>query len=376
MLRSILNRTLPWLRCQLEISRGYDTNVRTMEGLRGFAVFLVFLVHYASMIQPWLLQQSHTYILAKWLEAFGQSGVDLFFVLSGYLIYGSLITRKQPFLRFMRRRAQRIYPAFLVVFVLYIGLSLVFPAESKIPKPFSAGFAYLIQNLFFLPGLLPIKPMIVVAWSLSYEMFFYLVIPLLINWLGLRRRMVTTRITLFLLIGIIIAIYCSTFGGYPRLIMFIAGIVLFDVEKNGLVRSPGDALGLTCLIGGLLLMPVAAEGPTAGTLKLCLLAVSFFVLCRSCFSGSGHLTIRMFSWTPIRWLGNLSYSYYLLHVLVLKAAFLSFAFMVPPSADRTLIFWVLLPSLFAATLIPVGVLFLAVEKPFSLKQSRAVNKNE
>ena len=43
-----------WLKRQLDLARGAQTNLSSMEGLRGFAVFLVFLVHYATFIAPWL----------------------------------------------------------------------------------------------------------------------------------------------------------------------------------------------------------------------------------------------------------------------------------------------------------------------------------
>lgn len=50
---------LEWLRARFELSRGgAGQNIRPMEGLRGFAVFLVFLVHYANLIRPWLLPES------------------------------------------------------------------------------------------------------------------------------------------------------------------------------------------------------------------------------------------------------------------------------------------------------------------------------
>ena len=104
-----------------------------MEGLRGFAVFFVFLVHYVFLIEPWLVNQSLTHQFGMYLKNMGNSGVDLFFVLSGYLIYGTLIKKERPFLPYIRRRIQRIYPTFLAVFSIYIILSFVFPIESKLP---------------------------------------------------------------------------------------------------------------------------------------------------------------------------------------------------------------------------------------------------
>ena len=122
---------LEWLRARFELSRGgAGQNIRPMEGLRGFAVFLVFLVHYANLIRPWLLPESSLLEFAKALRLVGSSGVDLFFVLSGFVIYGSLISREQPFGRFLLRRVRRIYPAFIVVLSGYVVLSLCAGGES------------------------------------------------------------------------------------------------------------------------------------------------------------------------------------------------------------------------------------------------------
>ena len=80
---------ISWVSKQLEISHGTNTPLQAMEGLRGIAVFLVFLVHYSSLISPWL--KYDTIHIASFIHSAGQIGVDLFFVLSGFLIYGTII---------------------------------------------------------------------------------------------------------------------------------------------------------------------------------------------------------------------------------------------------------------------------------------------
>src|SRR4051812_34313388 len=102
---------------KFEVSRGLKgQNVRPMEGLRGLAVSLVFLVHYVALVRPWIEGNESLIAVSAGLHSIGSTGVDLFFVLSGYLIYGSLIGRPQLFLQFIRRRAERLYPAFTAVF--------------------------------------------------------------------------------------------------------------------------------------------------------------------------------------------------------------------------------------------------------------------
>lgn len=365
---------LEWLSHRFELSRGGSAhNVRPMEGMRGFAVFLVFLVHYVTLVKPWIADEPALLMFSSALHTIGNTGVDLFFVLSGYLIYGSLISRPQRFLRYMARRVERIYPAFVAVFLIYVALSFVFPAENKIPGALADGIVYLVQNFLLLPGLFPVEPMITVAWSLSYEMFYYLAIPPVIALLGLRNRSAIWRVSLFSTMAVATAIYCAAVGGHVRLIMFVSGILLYEAINSRTVPTPPGLLGLLALIVGLLATLLPVDGASGFALKISILFVSFFVLCLACFRDPYAWLPRAFSLTPLRWLGNMSYSYYLLHGLALKAGFLALA-LILPAANYTgpWLFWTLLPGMFALTLFPTALLFLAVERPFSLAPRRAM----
>lgn len=356
-----------WLVQHFELSRrGGPSNLRAMEGLRGFAVFLVFLVHYVTLVQPWIDEQSVVLVLATALHTIGNTGVDLFFVLSGYLIYSSLISRPQKFTLFMSRRVQRIYPAFVPVFLAYVALSFVFPAESKIPRSLTEGIVYLAQNFLLLPGLFPIAPMITVAWSLSYEFFFYLTIPLVIVIFNLRQRSVLWRACFFSSLTAMTMIYCVAFGGHIRLTMFVAGILLHEAINSRRVAAPGSLVAFVALVAGLLATLLPVTGALGSAVKVPALFVSFFVLCLSLFGHPDAWLARAFSWTPLRWLGNMSYSYYLLHGLALKASFLAFARFFPGTEQGSVLFWAFLPVMFGLTLIPTTALFLSVERPLSL----------
>ena len=63
-----------------------------MEGLRGVAVFLV---HYSSSIEPYIIVSSFGEDVLHIIHRLGNVGVDLFFVLSGFLIYGTLIKKDE-----------------------------------------------------------------------------------------------------------------------------------------------------------------------------------------------------------------------------------------------------------------------------------------
>jgi peptidoglycan/LPS O-acetylase OafA/YrhL len=332
-----------------------------MEGLRGFAVSLVFLTHFCTLIGPWLADTPALAAFAEAVHAIGNTGVDLFFVLSGYLIYKTLVTRKQQFGRFMVRRIHRIYPAFLAVFALYCVLSFLFPGESSIPK--ETPLRYLTANLLLLPGLFPIKPMIAVAWSLSYEMFFYLCMPLAVAAFDLRRRSGRQRVSLIALAAVTLAGW-SIVSGSPhfRMIMFMAGMLVHEAIQSRRVPAPSSAMAACALAAGLL----GSLLPVSGYVKIAMLFASFYLVCMHCFQRHKDGLARVFCWTPLRWLGNMSYSYYLLHGVTLKALFMLLPHPATLAGHGVALFFGLLPAFFLLTLLTSAGLFLTVERPLSL----------
>ena len=200
-----------------------------MEGLRGLAVILVFFVHYHAIFKPWVQEGSFTFAFSKFLGTIGLTGVDLFFVLSGYLIYGMVFKRRSSYMKFIRRRIQRIYPTFLCVLAVYLLLSALVPSDNKIPADPFAATIFIAANILLLPGLFKIQPIITVAWSLSYEFFYYLFIPLVVVTLGLHRWPASLRVAFFLLLASVYAAYCFVaVHSHVHLIMFISGILLFE----------------------------------------------------------------------------------------------------------------------------------------------------
>src|SRR4249919_1955085 len=99
----------PWFHRTFELQDRRHSRLLPMEGLRGFAVTLVFLHHYTVQAQLIGLSPGPTSVVATALRSYGNLGVELFFVLSGYLIYGTLVRRPPSFAGFMARRFQRIY---------------------------------------------------------------------------------------------------------------------------------------------------------------------------------------------------------------------------------------------------------------------------
>ena len=163
-----------------------------LDGVRGLAILMVLLVHFVANMQP-TTQVERTIVL---VTGYGNYGVDLFFVLSGFLITGILYDgRNKPhyFRNFYMRRLLRIFP-------LYYGvLAFVFFLAPLIPLLRGPTLDYLVENQAW-AWLYAVN--IHVAkhgeWSLSYinhfwslaiEEHFYLFWPLVVFMLAGRPRL-------------------------------------------------------------------------------------------------------------------------------------------------------------------------------------------
>jgi len=159
-----------------------------LDGLRGLAVLMVLLYHYRfELTGNGPLERS-----VRWLFGFGWSGVDLFFVLSGFLITGILLdSREAPnyFSSFYARRALRIFPLYyLSLIVAFTVAPALLPGTAAGLPPFSDRlwfFGY-IQNWLGVPQV-PWPRFMIHYWSLGVEEQFYFVWPLVIFSLSSRR---------------------------------------------------------------------------------------------------------------------------------------------------------------------------------------------
>ncbi len=331
-----------------------------MEGLRGVAVTLVFLQHYTVQCQLIGLAPGWTASFASVMRAYGNMGVELFFVLSGFLIYGTLVRRRPGFVPFMTRRIVRIYPAFLVVFGIALAIPVVLPLPSKLPADPWAAAGLVGANLALLPGLFPIARIVEVAWSLSYEMFFYLVTAALVLGAGLGRAGQGARVAVlaWTLALFMVACWLDIPGVPVRMLPFFAGMLLAEGAGRHVPAwlgwtAPAVAFALgVCLHLGALWIEVMHTA-------------AFFCLCGVCFRDAGRISAAM-TWAPLRWLGNMSYSYYLLHGFVVQAAMLILRRLLPDGMPDWA-FWTALAPVFSLTLAASAVLFLVIEKPVSLR---------
>jgi peptidoglycan/LPS O-acetylase OafA/YrhL len=156
--------------------RSTGRHIPTLDGLRGIAVLLVILYHCGARIPS----TTGTYLLQRVLDL-GWSGVDLFFVLSGFLITGILLDTRESlsyFRTFYGRRVLRIFPLYFAY--LTAVLLLVHPG----PDPWS--YLTYLSNWYFGQGGRDLY--VGHLWSLAIEEQFYLAWPAIV-WLMPRRKL-------------------------------------------------------------------------------------------------------------------------------------------------------------------------------------------
>lgn len=158
-----------------------DIRIPEIDGLRGLAVLLVLLWHFLGALLP---QTSVFSKLVSGTVIFGRTGVDLFFVLSGFLIIGILVDRRDAhnyFHVFFARRALRILPPYAMLLIVFWILTALLPAGyyfgHQIPWWSYATFTqnwYIIKLNNWGPGGAS------VTWSVAIEEQFYIIFPVIV----------------------------------------------------------------------------------------------------------------------------------------------------------------------------------------------------
>ena len=165
--------------------------IAALTGLRGVAALFVFLYHYEALhpgirldlLIPWLG------VVLQFPLGLGLVGVDMFFVLSGFLLAlpfarAALDLGPKPALpRYFKRRLLRVFPAYYAQLFIILLLGAWF--VNWRPQTATSLLAHLL--MFFNIGWDPVRPMVGVWWTLPVEMGFYLLLPLLAPMMQLKR---------------------------------------------------------------------------------------------------------------------------------------------------------------------------------------------
>lgn len=281
----------------------------------------------------------------------GAAGVDVFFVISGFIMWVTTAGRPTDPWRFMGRRITRIVPLYWIVTLLTAAGILIKPQ-------FFYGHFFSVANfvgsLFFLPVLQEgaLHPIVIQGWTLCYEMMFYLVFTLVL-FLGERWRF-------GVLVGALVAIVALHFvlpAGYahaftdPVVIEFAAGVAVGRLWLQGARLPLGVAL--TMVGAGFLLLAAGplfdADLPRAlrwGLPAASIVAGAVFAERARPFKPAALPTF----------LGDASYSIYLWHVVVgVLATGVVLRIGIPVALQPV--------TILVATLALSAMLYLIVEKP-------------
>lgn len=159
-------------------SRDY---VASLTGLRGLAALFVFFYHYGALNPGIRLDLSVPFIGAalQFPLGLGFAGVDLFFVLSGFLLslpfaQAALAnTAKTPLSTYYKRRLLRVFPAYYA----QLGIILITGAWFLTWKPLNGASLLAHLGMFFNIGSDPVRPLVGIWWTLPVELAFYLLLP-------------------------------------------------------------------------------------------------------------------------------------------------------------------------------------------------------
>lgn len=275
--------------------------LQSIQILRALAALLVVFAHF-EYIKP----------------VVGGFGVDIFFIISGFIM--SYIVDRSP-RSFLYRRIIRIIPLYYAMTFLTAGLYLAKPLwfRNVIITP-----SALIKSLLFVPYHIKNSgPILTLGWTLNYEMFFYLSIAFFIRFLGSKKGMIACLIglSLFVLISTIITweSYVLRFWGSSIIMEFVGGGILYYFWKHRLVSTTQSVKNVFITLGfGALIFLMYAEYAYGLSSKRFLLfgIPAFFVTCGFLMLESRINTQNKFHKTMVL-LGDASYAMYLIHPFVI-----------------------------------------------------------
>lgn len=264
------------------------------------------------------------------LMSFGDAGVPFFFVLSGFIIakvHQRDFNHPERLGGYVVKRASRIYPSYWIVFAMAYAAAWAVPTlRETLPRDALT----LIKSLLLLPQDPALTggtgaPVLFVAWTLQYEMMFYLVMGLAI----VHQRLLWLPVGLFLLnqLGHLGEGYLQTFFANERIYLFGMGVLLADLSRRGLRLPMAHATSLT-LLGATAFLALAGLEIQGGAGYDRSHHVLYFGACSSLMV-LGMVNMEDAGWKLAREhllvrLGDASYALYLIHVpvmaLLVKAA--------------------------------------------------------
>lgn len=290
-----------------------DGRIGYLDGHRGAAILIVILYH-AYARWPELVPYGDQFAQATFIK-YGWLGVQLFFLISGFVILMTL-ERCTSARQFMFKRWTRLFPAMLVCSLLIFLTSFYFierPAGQPTLASLLPGLTF-IQPDFWKIAIADLRPMEGAFWSLYVEFKFYIFAAVVYFWRG--REALLATLALVFAASLLLAIGSKTIGGpaitqsnemlrylsFQHFGWFASGAALYVFTQTGGLKY----LGLSVALG--LLSAVRAGGTDPAAIGLGGVVVVFFLA--SIFSTRLQ---RLLSSRALLFFGLISYPLYLIH---------------------------------------------------------------
>lgn len=327
-----------------------------IQALRALAAYAVVSHHIIDSFKNYIAIDKF-----DWDINLGSFGVELFFVISGYIMIATNSSKSQSYLIFLAHRLIRVAPMYWIL-TLAASALMLFGFRIFGGREFSA--QHLIASLLFLPYFIDgkiVAPILFVGWTLNYEMFFYLLFAMSMI-LKIENARAITLITVLAALIALRVIYpgnITEYIGNEIILGFGCGIIVWLLTKK---TKLGRSFGFAGLAGGLiglilidffhidkmahgsLLVSIAAAAITAGTISLEQMGIS---------AGRGWLVHQ----------GNASYTVYLIHPFVIQ--FLGKAALITHLNDTPAGLIIVATLMFALSAVSGTILHLWVEVPLS-----------
>jgi peptidoglycan/LPS O-acetylase OafA/YrhL len=343
----------------------------TIDGLRGYLALFVFL-HHAAVWYFYRTDGAWTVPPSNLFTLFGQGGVALFFMITAFLFFGRLLDGRHTLPDWKRLYVSRVfrlvplYALAMVVLFAIVGWRSGWQARepaSTLLGNAAAWLAFTIPGQPDLNGVNDTWRIVAGAtWSLPYEWFFYLALPILGIAAGVRPSAPYLLLSLAAAIVVAAGIWRP---GVMQSLYFLGGMV----AALAIRLPPFRAFARTAAAGALAVACLAAATAMCATayspLAVSLLTVVFCLIAGGC-SLFGVLVTPM-----ARLLGDIAYSVYLLHGIVLFLLFVG-----PDSlhAPPPLAYWLIVVALAPVLVILCYATFRCIERPAMRSAPRVADR--
>ncbi|UKT65361.1 acyltransferase family protein [Pedobacter mucosus] len=352
---ALLFISLPIFKKLDETSAPITQRVSTLDGLRGFLAFAVFINHLDSNYSFIRHHQWSTYHVFNGM--LGPLGVSFFFMITGYLFYGKIIESDgaKNWFKFLISRFFRIAPAYYLTYVFVLIIVLVstsFSFQSSPVQVITAGVKYLALGIFPVDDLnkVHMERLLGVIWTLKLEWYFYFSLPIL-AFLAKKKPFLVSVIGLTLIL-----VYIGIGHSEKKcwIVFFFCGM-LCAALKHIQYQTKRNLMISSFLVSLCLISIIVFFHSLLGVPQIIILLIAFYLI------SNGSDLFGLLKLKGAKRLGNISYSLYLLHMAIIYV-FLKIPYILNHSFKSEGFFWIFVIPCALITITIASLCYYLVEK--------------